>query len=343
MEFYDWGKTFSYSSAKWVLVISARGYGKTYGLRKQCVRDYIKRKRRFVEVVRYKSEVNTVGRGYFDKLKKDPDLKGYEYKYESNLFFIRKSENGPWETLGYIVALTDEQIYKKVTFADVKRFIFDEGIIEHKDRYKRYLPREYERLVGLRSSITRETPDNPSDSVVYILGNAVDYSAPIFENLGIKYIPDYGRHIYKDGDVLLDYVEPIYYDEYMTNTAIGRALKGSEAANAIFKNEFLSANNDYVESKPKGAKFWRGYIYGGSTFALWLGAKNLCYVTSRAPKNATLKAFTLDDDSINYDLIRKSGHDAKLLRKLFYYKFMRYESILIREKYSDMLLSLGIV
>ena len=344
MEFYDWNKTFSYSSARWVLVISARGYGKTYGLRKQCVRDYIKKGRRFVEIVRHKSEIQLVGRGYFDKLNENNEFPNHEFKYESNQFFMRRAgSEDAWELIGYLVALTDEQLLKKLTFAKVKRFIFDEALIEHKDRYKRYLPREFERLIGLRSSITRETPDNPSDSVCYLLANAVDYTSPYFENLNIYKVPTYGRHSYKNGDVLLDYVEPVYYDEYMNKTAIGRAIDGKSESDTLFKNEFSAANNDYVDTKPKGAKFWRGYIFGGHAFALWFAGDNYCYVTSKAPNSAKLKAFTLDDDSIDYELIRKSGTDARMLRRLFYLKLMRYESAVIRERYSDMLLSLGIV
>ena len=343
MQFYDWQKTFSYARARWVLVISARGYGKTYGLRKQCVRDFIKRKRRFVEVVRHKSEVQLVGRGYFDKLNENNEFPGYSFKYESNQFYIQKPNSEAWELMGYLCPLTDEQLAKKLTFARVKRFIFDEGLIEHKDRYKRYLPREFERLVGLRSSITRETPENPSDSVIYILGNAVDYTCPYFEALGITKLPGYGRHTYNSGDVLLDYVEPIYFDEYMTKTAIGRSLAGKAEAATLFKNEFAGANDTYVELKPKGSKYWRGYSFGGHVFAIWIGADNYAYVSEKAPKSARLKAFTLDDDSINYDLIRRSGEDARVLRRLFYQKLMRYESATIRERYSDMLLSLGIV
>lgn len=343
MNFYDWRKTLSYSKAKWVMVISARGYGKTYGLRKQCIQDYLKRKRRFVEVVRHKSELKTVGSGYFDKLQSNGEFPGIEFKYEGEKFYLRKAENAPWELIGYIVALTDEQLIKKQTFADVKRFIFDEALIEHKDRYKRYLPREFARLVGIRSSITRETPDKPSDSQVFLLGNAVDFTSPYFEDLGIRKIPDYGRHTYMGGDVLLDYVEPIYFDEYETKTAIGRILSGSKEGRTLFANEFGADNDMHVADKPKGAKFWRGYVFSGHVFALWLASDSYCYVTSKAPKSATLKAFTLDDDSINYDLIRKSGQDAKTLRTLFYRKYFRYESAKMRELFADMLLSLGIM
>lgn len=343
MQFYDWRKTFSYSKSKWVFVISSRGYGKTYGLRKQCIQDFIKRKRRFVEVVRHKSELKTVGEGYFAKLESNNEFPGCEFKYEGQQFLVKRPGKDAFELMGYLVALTDEQLIKKQTFADVKRFIFDEALIEHKDRYKRYLPREFARLVGIRSSITRETPDNPSDSVVYLLGNAVDFTSPYFEDLGIKKIPDYGRHTYMGGDVLLDYVEPVYFDEYTSKTAIGRVLAGTIEGKTLFANAFAADNLEHVEAKPKGSKFWRGYVFSGHVFALWLTGDSYCYVTSKAPKSATLKAFTLDDDSINYDLIRKSGQDAKTLRTLFYRKFFRYESAQVRERFADMLLSLGIV
>lgn len=342
MEFYDWSKTFSYSRARWVMVISARGYGKTYGLRKQCVRDYIKKRRRFVEVVRTKNEIPIVARGYFEKLVNNNEFPGYVFKYESNQFYISK-DGDKWELIGYIVALTDEQIYKKVTFDLVKRFIFDEALIERKDRYKRYLPREFERLTGMRSTITRETPDKPSDAVIYLLSNAVDFTSPYFESLGIRKVPSYGRHIYNDGDVLLDYVEPIYYDEYMNKTATGRALKGTKEGEKLFGNVFTSDNTDYLAEKPKGAKYWRGYVFAGHVFAIWLADDGLSYVTSKAPKSAKLKSFTIDDDKINYDLIRKSGADARALRTLFYRKMIRYETAQTRERFADMLLSLGMV
>lgn len=346
MQFYDWRKTFAYSRARWVIVVSSRGYGKTYGLRKQCVQDWIKRKRRFVEVVRYKSELPDIARGYFDKLQVNGEFSEYEFKYELNSFYMRKvtdDNKNKWDCIGYIIALTDEQLAKRMTFSRVKRFIFDEGLIEHKDRYKRYLPREFERIVGLRSSVTRAQPGEKDDSVFYVLGNAVDYTAEIFERLGIDKIPTYGRHVYSGGDVLLDYVEPIYYDEYMRNTVVGRALAGTSEGEKLFKNTFEGANKTYVEQLPKGSKFWRGYVFNGHVYALWLSPDNFVHVTQKAPKSAKLAAFTLDDDRINYDLIRKSGVEARQLRVLFYRKLMRYESASIRERYADMLLTLGMV
>lgn len=347
MEFYDWQDTFSYSSARWVMVISARRYGKTYGLRKQCVKDYIKRGRRFVEVCRHKTEVPIIGEAYFSRLQENKEFPDREFKFEKNQLFIRKvsKENEkPWEVIGYVLALTDEQMLKRLTFTKVKRFVFDEGLIEHKDRYKRYLPREFERLKGLCMSVTGETPENPSDAVVYILGNAVDLTAPHFEELGVKKLPGYGKHLYHSpiGDVLLDYVEPLYFDEFAKNTTFGKAMAASSEGEKLLKNVFDGSNMDYVEAKPKHAKFWRGYRFSGNTFGLWF-TDSLCYVTSRTPNGARLRVFTLEDDTINYDIIRRSGDDAKTIRRLMLYKYFRYDSPQTREKFLDMITQLSFI
>ena len=53
-KYYDWNKTLAYD-ADVTMVVGARGIGKTYGVRLQCIMDYIKNGFRFVELVRYKN------------------------------------------------------------------------------------------------------------------------------------------------------------------------------------------------------------------------------------------------------------------------------------------------
>ena len=40
-DFYDWNKTLSYD-ADVTMVIGAKGIGKTFGLRKQCIKDFLR-------------------------------------------------------------------------------------------------------------------------------------------------------------------------------------------------------------------------------------------------------------------------------------------------------------
>ena len=58
-QFFEWGPVFS-RNAPITMVVGARGLGKTYGLRKECISEYIKKGLRFVEVSRFKSEQKQV-------------------------------------------------------------------------------------------------------------------------------------------------------------------------------------------------------------------------------------------------------------------------------------------
>ena len=75
-EYYDWPKTFSYD-ADVTMVVGARGVGKTYGLRTQFIRDFLKDGSRFVELTRYKNELFGVANGYFDRVGKQAEFKDY--------------------------------------------------------------------------------------------------------------------------------------------------------------------------------------------------------------------------------------------------------------------------
>lgn len=54
--YYDWADTFS-KDAPLTMVVAVRDVGKTYGLRKQLIRDFLKDGARFVQLVRYKTEL----------------------------------------------------------------------------------------------------------------------------------------------------------------------------------------------------------------------------------------------------------------------------------------------
>ena len=66
-DYYDWNKTLSYD-ADVTMVVGARGIGKTYGLRLQFIRDWIKDGSRFVELTRHKNELSDFAATYFNRI-----------------------------------------------------------------------------------------------------------------------------------------------------------------------------------------------------------------------------------------------------------------------------------
>ena len=65
--YYDWGRTFAYD-APMTMVVGVRDVGKTYGLRKQLVNDFLKDGARFVQLVRYKTELPIMSGEYLAKV-----------------------------------------------------------------------------------------------------------------------------------------------------------------------------------------------------------------------------------------------------------------------------------
>ena len=151
-DFYDWNKTLSYD-ADVTMVIGARGIGKTFGLRKQCIKDFLRDGSRFVEITRYNNELSGVSDGYFNRLSSLPDFSDYVFKSDARYAYIADKDETKkkpeWKLIGYFVSLSSAQRMKKRTFDHVRRLIFDEAILERSDRYHRYLPNEFGTLANL--------------------------------------------------------------------------------------------------------------------------------------------------------------------------------------------------
>lgn len=351
MHFYDWQTVFSFDK-RWNFIITPRGYGKTFGMRKQCLNDYRKRKQLFLEIVRTKDELAPVAEQYFSKVQAAGFFTQYEFDYvlKERTMYVRdkRFENAQWEPIGYIVAMTEEQFLKKLTFVHgdrVRRIILDEAIIEKKDRYHRYNKREWEIINGIISTVTRETPDKPSIANVYLFGNAVDLTCPLFEPLGVDKVPsEFGYHFYGD-NTLLHYADPINREGFETATLSGQALSGTKEGDKLFGNIFSGAESRmHIAHRPHQAKFWKGYAYNGHVFGLWIDyGGGLVHVSNGAPKNQDVFALTYEDGTINYSLVRVNSKQVKQLGDLFYRQLFRFEDIQTRERFADMLITLGIV
>lgn len=356
--YYDWQSTFSRQTGtqgEVCLVIGAKGIGKTYGLRLQCVKDWIKHGYRFCELCRTKTELKSVVRGYFDKLEASGAFPGYIFKSSGQAGYIAKEpkrdpDTGEyktkpkWEVICYFVALSNFQTEKKRTYANIHRYIFDECIIDRKDRYHRYLPDEILIFGNLLDSISRQQPgDKPYK--VYLLGNACDLTSPYLRWLGIDKVPEsYGYYFYRDKSVLLHYVEPWDRAEREAGTLVGRLLRGTSESDMVFGNEFLAKDTGDVCPKPSGARYIFGLVYGRRSFAIHLDyTTGYCWVSAKLPRAAqNVFALTKEDATVDYQAIERTSPYLKSLNKLFYSGALRYDSSVTRELFLTILDFLGI-
>lgn len=350
--FYDWQKTFSYqtgTNGEICLVLGAKDIGKTFGLRLACVDRFIKHGELFVEICRTNEELKAVMPGYFDKLQGEGFFSDYVFKTEKGAGYCAlkpatEDDKPQWQLCCYFIALTNFQREKKRTYNKPRRFIFDEAVIDTKDRYHRYLPDEFLILANLLDSVSRQQPGDSYQYNLYILGNSVDLTCPYLRHLGIDSIPQFGYRYYRQKTVLLHYVEPWDADERRAQTLVGRMLAGDAESKVIFDNVFTDTTNGELSKKSSNAQYRYAIRWGKLTFALWADkATGYWYVTSKLPKKApNVYTLTKRDSSANYGAIERANPLLDLVNRLFYAGLLRYESAHIREAFFEVLAFIGI-
>lgn len=347
MPFYDWGKTLSHSCASIFMVITSRGFGKTYGIRRTAINSYLKDGSTFVEVVRYKNELSDVQNEYFSKLVLNNEFPGYIFKTHGNAGYIAKDpaegEKPQWKQLCYFVALSGQQKAKKRTFTNVRYIIFDEFLVSN--TWPGYLRNEYSEFLNLYDSVAREIPGNGTKVKAILLGNSCNIVNPYFTAFGITKEPNYGYHYYNNKMVLLHYAEPGEYGNAKQQTVVGRLARTTTAAAIMLDNKFEDANTRYIAKKPKNAKFDFAFIYRGAKYAIWLDEKeSLYYINDKIPNNTLRPIFALTtaDNDPNYIILKKADKRLKMFLDLYYMGIVRYETPAIREGFFKALTVFGI-
>lgn len=350
-KYYDWEKTLSYD-ADVTMVIGARGMGKTYGLRKQFINDYLNHNWRFVEATRYKNELSGVSDGYFDRVGKSAEFEGLLFKTDARYAYIAEKpddeEKKPdWHTCGYFAALSDAQRLKKRTFDNVRRILLDEAVLERSDRYHRYLPNEFGILANLVDTVSRERADTSGTTPrVYLLGNACDLANPYFAAYHVGTDLQFGYRWYAKKTFLLHYVEPGEYGrEKARKTVAGRMMSNTEAGKIAMGNEFIHANSEFVQPKTKNAKFSFGIVCNGFRYGIWLDqSEGYYYVTSQIPRNTGRPVYSLtrDDASINYVAANRLSATMRYVQDMYYYGLLRYESEEVEARFGDVLQMFGV-
>lgn len=357
-DYYDWHKTLSYD-ADVTMVIGPRGVGKTFGLRKQCIKDFLKDGSRFVEVVRFKTELSGVADGYFNRLQDLPDFEKYMFRTDARYGWIAeippevedgdKKPKPDWKLMTYFIALSDAQRMKKRTFDKVRRIIFDESILESSDRYHNYLPNEFGILANLVDTVSRERADTKGIRPrVYLLGNACDLANPYFAAYGVGTDLKFGYRWYANKTFLFHYVEAGEYGrEKLTGTVAGRMMQGTAAAKIAINNEFVGLNSEFVKKKPSRAKFQFGIKCNGNTFGVWVDLQGgLYYVTNSVPNNTEkpIYALTAEDNRINYIAARSATKTLSYFKEMYYMNLIRYQTISIKRQFmEEVLTKFGIV
>lgn len=271
-------------------LIGERGVGKTFSTSQFVTKEFIKKGYEFVYVRRYKSELSKSSKKFFDALKVENKFPNHNLCAKGNNFYIDDV------ICGYSIALSVAQTLKSVNFSKVKYIIFDEFIIESGSSH--YLKNEVEIFLGLVETVARMR-----DVKIFMLGNAVTEFNPYFMyfNLTIPYNNDIKK--FKDGLILVQYMNNTLYREKKKETKFGKLISGTEFENYAVNNSFRLENNDFIQKKSPSAKFSFAIKYKNNIIGIWIDFINGMIFSSFDYNDGCIYACTRDDLSPNTMLL----------------------------------------
>ena len=335
-QYFNWGPVFS-RQAPITMVVGARGLGKTYGLRKACIEEYLRKGLRFVEVSRFKSEQKAVSKGYFSRVSQE--FPGIEFEVRGSEGFVCRGTNEKgkkqWEKICFFVSLTELQTAKKRTFDGVHRIIFDEAVIDRTDRFHHYLASEWELLAGLVDSVSRERAESVVHPQLFLLGNAVDLSNPYFQQIGLMEEPSTGFHWFWKKLFLLVVPEAASYSKAKeTKTLAGRMLAGTAAGEAANWNRFSTEFSGVIAKKPSSARFEVGLRWKEEQFGLWFDDREgRYYINSTIPRGGKTLALSIGNVAVNTPLVQKNASFLRSIVSLASIDGLRFESLGLRSQF----------
>ena len=305
MHYYTLDKVISYNIPV-NIIITERGYGKSYSVKDYVVSRYLKYHEQFIYIRRYENELKSVfehgssenPKDFFDDLKeKYPE---HELSAKNRKFTCDK------QVFGYAKRMTEAQDLKSSTYVNVKTIIIDEYPIEKGKRY--YLPNEGMILLGMFDSIIR----NRSDVKIFILGNAVEgleYS-PLFMFFNLQ-LP-YGKKdikLFKDNTILLQFATDSEFRKEREQTLIGKLAKGTPYETYAMQNQILDKNDNFIEKKKGSAIFSFAFIYNNEYYGVWNDFKESKIYISKDydPTSPYIYAVTTQDFRPNTLLIKSAS------------------------------------
>lgn len=300
--YLDFNKPLSYN-ALLSFIITERGLGKSYGAKKYVAKHFIKKKKQFVYLRRYKTELkeamlkNNVPI-FWEQIKNDEELRDHKFTNKKDTMYI------DGELSGFAMPLSIANILKSSTYENVDTIIFDEFLID-KGSYH-YLQNEVVQLLDVIETVARLR-----DIRVIFLGNAISITNPYFTffNLTLPYNSEV-KIAKRDNDgnplIIIYYAKNQKYRDVKKASRFGQLIADTEYGKYAIDNEFLRDSKTFIRKKSKQCKFYFILVINGKHYGVWSDYKEgMIYISNDYDPNCPVKfSINHNDHDENTLLIR---------------------------------------
>ena len=331
------------------IVVGARSLGKTYGFTKYAVRNYLNNGEEWIYLRRYDTELkdSSVGgkEGVFAALIKENEFPKHEFRVEGSKMQIRlisKSDDkgDPWQTFGYMMALSKAQSYKGTNLPKVTTIFYDEFILERK--VPPYLKNEPDVLMNFW-----ETIDRRNNRVrLYLAANAANIVNPYFMQWNLQ-IPTKGKtKTYKIGrsSITVQYADDAIFKTYARETTIGAFTSGSSYENYALENTFKGDDGAFIAKKTSKALYAYCLIIKGEEYGIWCDAKRGEYFINKQILDDDEKTFVLIKEDLrpNVMILERIHPILVILKRAVQYGCCYFSDVKVKQSFLNGMELLGI-
>ena len=333
---FSYNKVFSYNALINV-IIGERGVGKTFGFKKHAINHYKKTKKQFVYIRRYESDLkesvgNSEDMKFFEQVKKIFPNDKFDIKKSKKI--IKLYING--EVCGYAIPLSASDSIKSVSFENVDLICYDEFQLKEGSN-QRYLRNEVETLLDIIETIGRLR----NDLRVFLLGNAITISSPIFNyfDLSLPYNTDIKT--FKDGLILVCYIKNEKYRDIKKQTRFGQLINDTRYGKYAIDNEFLTDSKSFIGKKTKNVRYYFTLVLDSKKYGIWRDFKDYTmFISENVEPNCNI-VFALSDFDHNENTFLVKSKTNPYIKNIFdFYKIGRlyFESQKIKNVFRDNML-----
>ena len=339
LPYYDYHKLLTRNGA-YNFVVGGRGLGKTYGAKKQAIKDYVRRGDQFIYLRRYKSELASK-HTFFADILDDEYVKstGLEMRVNGNVAEARKmgdDSKGAWKIMGYFIALSNALTQKSVAYPRVTKIIFDEFIIQKGAVH--YLPDEVKAFQELYSTVDRWK----DKTKVLFLANSISIMNPYFIEYDIQPKSTDEWIIKGDGFLVAHFPEASAFASAVYQTKFGRFIAGTEYSDYAVGNVFADNSSLMIRAKPDRAKYYVTIETETGTFSVWMDmydpdGKIVFYIQEARPSgNETILTTIYDKMSENKRYVEYGDKMLGALRSSFRHSRLYFSSAKARNAFGGL-------
>lgn len=292
MSYYNYDKIRSYN-ALMSIIMTNRGYGKTYGFKDMAIKNFLKNGKQFMYIRRYKTDI--------DKEKINLFWSDIENKYPQHKFKIQgKRAYIDGKVAGYFVALSTSLNLKSVPFPDVTLMAYDEFIIGGGSQ--QYIKGEVTLFAELMSTVIRKR----NDVRVFLLANNVSMVNPYFTYFGVNPKPNEKFTLVKNGELVIEISTSDEFIQEMKETKFGLLFKDTHYSDYAIENKSLLDSNTFIETYPlKDCIPVCSITYDEKKIQIWLHKTNGNYYCNEKIVDTTLN-FSLTSNDHNENSFLKT-------------------------------------